>query len=111
MCQTYCSNDFKIRQQVTTTKKSHLLKVTFTFSNSKSNPRSLKKNQKDRKLVTEAFTHPFTKPKFDSNFILHICINSFLTKIISRIQLLPNFHLTLSHKVFLISLNILHKWF
>ena len=75
MCQTYCSNDFKIRQQVTTTKKSHLLKVTFTFSNSKSNPRSLQKNQKDRKLVTEAFTHPFTKPKFDSNCCFEISLS------------------------------------
>lgn len=110
MCQTYRRNDFKIREQVTT-KKSHLLKVTFTISNTKSNPHSLQKTQKGRKLVTEALTHPFTKPKFDSNVILHICTYSFLTKIISRIQLPPNFHLTLSHKVFLISLNIVHKWF
>ena len=85
MCQTYRRNDFKIREQVTK-KKSHLLKVTFTISNTKSNPHSLQKTPKGRKLVTEALTHPFTKPKFDSNVILHICTYSFLTKIISRIQ-------------------------
>lgn len=106
MCQTYRRNDFKIREQVTT-KKSHLLKVTFTISNT---THSLQKPKK-AETATEALTHPFTKPKFDS-MLYYIYVHTvFLTKIISRIQLPPNFHLTLSHKVFLISLNILHKWF
>lgn len=59
------------REQVTT-KKSHLLKVTFTISNTT----LLQKTQKGRKLVTEALTHPFTKPKFDSN-VMYICTYSF----------------------------------
>lgn len=67
-CQTYYRNYFnKIRKQVTF-EKSHPLKLTFTSSNTKSNPYSFQKIWKGRKLLIGTLVHLWILPKCASHF-------------------------------------------